>query len=85
MRHQALVASEVGLAAEEEASVEDSVIADSAILEEALGSRVGTDSEDKLHQTPLQVQEVVVAAVREEVMAGLIVILEGQLVAITNR
>lgn len=85
MRHQAQVALEVGLADEEEASEEASVIADSAIPEEALGSRVGTDSEDKLHRMPPQVQEVVVAAVIEEVIAGLIVILEGQLVAITNR
>lgn len=84
MHHQALVASEVGLA-EEEASEEASVIADSATLEEVLVFKVGTDSEDKHHQMLLLVQEVVAPAVIGEVMAGLIVILEGQLVAITNR
>lgn len=85
MHHQAQVASEVGLAEEEEVSVEASVTADSAILEEALVFKVGTDSEDKLHQMLPRVLEVVAPAVIEEVMAGLIVILEGQLVAITNR
>jgi hypothetical protein len=85
MHHQAQAASEVGLADEEEVSVEASVIAGSAILEEALVSKVGTDSEDKLRQMLLLVQEVVAPAVIEGVMAGLIVILEGQLVAITNR
>lgn len=85
MHHQAQVASEVGLAEEVEVSVEASVIADSGTLEEALVFKVGTDSEDKLRQMLLLVQEVVAPAVIEEVMAGLIVILEGQLVAITNR
>jgi hypothetical protein len=85
MRHQAQEASEVGLAEEGEVSVEASVIVGSEILEEALVSKVETGSEDKLHQMLLPVREVVAAAVIEEVMAGLIVILKGQLVVITNR
>lgn len=85
MRRQALVVSEAGLVEEAEVSAEASVIVDSEILEEALVFKVETDSEDKLHQMPPRVQEVVAGAVIEEVMAGLIVILEGQLVVITNR
>jgi hypothetical protein len=85
MRHPAQVASEVGLVEEVEVFEEASVTAGSAIPEEVLVSKVVTDSADRLRQMLPQVQEVVAVAVREEVMAGLIVILEGQLVVIMNR
>lgn len=85
MHHQAQVALEVGLVAEVEVSVEASVIADSAIPGEALAFRAGMDSVDKLRQMLPRVQEAVVPAGIEEVMADLIGILEGQLVATMNR
>lgn len=85
MHHPAQVASEVGSVEEVEVSEEVSVIVGSVTRGEVLVSKAGTDSEDKLHQMLLQVQEVVAPAVIEGEMAGLIVILEGRLVAITNR